>query len=373
MPTVAKPTVPRTPLSRALRSVLLALVCVSLPTGLFAGALLEPVPAPEWKVSEWINGDPGQLSGLRGKIVIIEFFQLWCPTCNSFSGPLIREWAEEYGARKDVVVVSIHTVFEGHDAQSSERLRGYVEQKGMKHPVGVDAYKVPGDRIPITMDRFETGGTPHVVIVDRQGDVVFSHFGPFDPTPVENFIERLIAQKKDKEGRSRSSSESNDRSSRPNSRRSRPTPPPKAPATPPPSEGGADDVQVEASGTYKISFEQTDKSCGELIPPMDILAEVTVYGDRIELRSTRPYLGLRTLKVPYDPQSGKFEGNIADGSREKGVNVELALAISGTLSPDSQPPELDYEFSVEKTGAEPGWECDIEGSGTGKLSIPRRR
>tara|TARA_B100000315_G_scaffold246047_1_gene272873 strand:- start:2344 stop:2538 length:195 start_codon:yes stop_codon:yes gene_type:complete len=38
-----------------------------------------PVPraAPEWSVSEWINSGALQLSDLRGKVVVIDFFQLW--------------------------------------------------------------------------------------------------------------------------------------------------------------------------------------------------------------------------------------------------------------------------------------------------------
>jgi len=38
-----------------------------------------PVPrvAPEWNVSEWINSSPLQLSDLKGKVVVVDFFQLW--------------------------------------------------------------------------------------------------------------------------------------------------------------------------------------------------------------------------------------------------------------------------------------------------------
>ena len=35
--------------------------------------------APEWAISEWINSNGLTLAGLRGKIVVIDFFQLWCP------------------------------------------------------------------------------------------------------------------------------------------------------------------------------------------------------------------------------------------------------------------------------------------------------
>jgi hypothetical protein len=33
--------------------------------------------APEWIISEWINGPGVTLGELKGRVVIVEFFQLW--------------------------------------------------------------------------------------------------------------------------------------------------------------------------------------------------------------------------------------------------------------------------------------------------------
>ena len=73
--------------------------------------------APEWAVSEWINGGGVTLDEFKGKVVIVEFFQLWCPGCNSFSIPLMKEWSSTFRneiASGDLMLLSIHTVFEGH-------------------------------------------------------------------------------------------------------------------------------------------------------------------------------------------------------------------------------------------------------------------
>ena len=157
-----------------------------------AGHLREPVPAPEWAVSEWLNGDPGSLADQRGRVVLIDFFQLWCPGCRRFSIPLFQRWDEKYGDRDDVLILSIHTVFEGHDQQTPERLREFIETWKITHPVGVDAYE-KGDETPTTMRRYRTGGTPHVVIIDKTGRIVFSHFGSFNETWAESFIDALLA------------------------------------------------------------------------------------------------------------------------------------------------------------------------------------
>lgn len=50
----------------------------------------------------------------------------------------------------------------------------------MEHPVGIDTYVAEGDEVPETIRRYRTGGTPHLVIVDKQGWQRFRHLGAFD-------------------------------------------------------------------------------------------------------------------------------------------------------------------------------------------------
>jgi cytochrome oxidase Cu insertion factor (SCO1/SenC/PrrC family) len=142
---------------------------------------------------------------LRGRVVVIDFFQLWCPGSNEFSVPLFKSWQDRFAGRDDVMLVSIETVFEGHDVQTPERLRAYVRESGLTHPVGIDAYAPDDPVIPVTMKRFGTEGTPQVVIVDKRGKIRFSHFGRFDPLVVEAFIERLTRESDRGDGTSPSS------------------------------------------------------------------------------------------------------------------------------------------------------------------------
>ena len=68
--------------------------------------------APEWDISEWLNTDqPLQLSGLRGRVVVIHAFQMLCPGCVSHGIPQATEIHNTF-ASDDLVVVGLHTVFE---------------------------------------------------------------------------------------------------------------------------------------------------------------------------------------------------------------------------------------------------------------------
>ena len=149
--------------------------------------------APEWVISEWINSEGFTLFDMRGKVVIIDFFQLWCPGCNKFSGPLMKKWKQKYGDRKDIQLVAIHTVFEGHSQQTPKILRQYVKEKNITYPVGVDD-QVSGQRLPETMIRYNTRGTPEMAIIDKEGKIRFQHFGSFNPSVVEKLIDTLLKE-----------------------------------------------------------------------------------------------------------------------------------------------------------------------------------
>ncbi|MBT3879869.1 MAG: TlpA family protein disulfide reductase [Candidatus Scalindua sp.] len=147
--------------------------------------------APEWVISEWINSNGLTLAGLRGKVVVIDFFQLWCPGCNKFSGPLMDKWNSKFSDRKDIQLVGIHTVFEGHSQQTPKRLRQYVKEKNITYPVGVDDH-VSSQRSPETMILYHTHGTPEMAIIDKKGKIRFQHFGSFNPDVVEKLINTLL-------------------------------------------------------------------------------------------------------------------------------------------------------------------------------------
>jgi len=153
--------------------------------------------APEWDISEWINSEPINLAGLRGKVVVIDFFQLWCPGCNSFSIPLMHHWEqvfEKQAGEGRIAFVSIHTVFEGHSFQTPKRLRRFLKKKGINHAVGIDRH-IDGNRLPETMRRYRTNGTPEIAIIDKHGIIRMQQFGGFDPDYGEKLIHRLLDEK----------------------------------------------------------------------------------------------------------------------------------------------------------------------------------
>lgn len=173
-----------------------ALAAVLTSSTAFAQGTLKK--APQWDIAEWLNSDGLSLDQLRGKVVVVDFFQMWCPGCKSFSMPLMEHWEKEVFSGEvegdQLVFVSIHTVFEGHAYQTPKRLRGFIKEKGITHPVGIDRHD-EGKRVPETMERYRTMGTPEMAIIDKRGNIRFQRFGYFKPEFGEALIRQLLDER----------------------------------------------------------------------------------------------------------------------------------------------------------------------------------
>lgn len=183
-----------------MRSFILALcflgVFAAQPASARPSSMQVPRAAPEWIISEWLNGEPTSLRDLRGKVVVVDFFQLWCPGCNAFSIPLLKRWEQVFAgpiAAGTLQIVSIHTVFEGHDYQNPDKLKNFLKRKKIRHLVGIDRH-APGERVPQTMRLFGTMGTPEMAFIDHTGTVRFQEFGGFAVERAETLLRRLLKE-----------------------------------------------------------------------------------------------------------------------------------------------------------------------------------
>ncbi len=149
---------------------------------------------PEWNVSRWFNTPlPLTLAGLRGKVVVIEAFQMLCPGCVTGSLPQARRVAALFP--KDVVqVVGLHTVFEHHEAMTPTSLEAFLYEYRINFPVGVDEAGPAGDPIPQTMRAYGMGGTPTLLLVDASGRLRSQVFGAHDDLVLGAEIATLIAE-----------------------------------------------------------------------------------------------------------------------------------------------------------------------------------
>ncbi len=132
--------------------------------------------APELITDQWFNTqEPVTLYGLRGRVVLIEAFQMLCPGCVSHALPQAQSIHRTFKP-EDVAVIGLHTVFEHHEAMTPTALEAFLHEYRIEFPVGVDAPSDPPG-IPQTMARYHMQGTPTTVLLDRMGRIRKMNFG----------------------------------------------------------------------------------------------------------------------------------------------------------------------------------------------------
>ena len=79
-------------------------------------------PAPDLKVSEWVQGGPISLKDYQGKVIVVEVFQVNCPGCFIYGLPEAIDTFQKY-KNNDVVVLGLATAFEDFEKNTLENLK----------------------------------------------------------------------------------------------------------------------------------------------------------------------------------------------------------------------------------------------------------
>jgi thiol-disulfide isomerase/thioredoxin len=132
----------------------------------------------------WLNSPPLAPAGLRGKVVLVNF---WTYTCVNWLRqlPYLRAWAEKYSGQ-GLVVIGVHTPEFGfeHDLVNVRRA---VQEMRVDYPVAVDNdYAIWG--------AFANHYWPALYFADAQGNIRHHHYGEGEYQQSEMVIQRLLAE-----------------------------------------------------------------------------------------------------------------------------------------------------------------------------------
>jgi len=141
-------------------------------------------PAPSAPSTEWINSSPLTMSGLRGKVVLIDFWEYTCINCiRTFAEN--KKWYERY--HKFVFeIVGVHDP-EFDIAYSPENVRVAVKRFGLTYPVVVDG----GFQI---WKAYNNSTWPNRFLIDAKGFVRFSRPGEGGDSAFEHAIQQLLQE-----------------------------------------------------------------------------------------------------------------------------------------------------------------------------------
>ena len=132
----------------------------------------------------WLNSPPLTAAGLRGKVVLVDF---WTYTCVNWLRqlPYVRAWAEKYSSH-GLVVIGVHTP-EFSFEHNADNVRRAVQDMRVTYPVAIDNdYAV--------WLAFGNHYWPALYFADARGRIRNHHFGEGEYGRSEMVIQQLLAE-----------------------------------------------------------------------------------------------------------------------------------------------------------------------------------
>jgi cytochrome c biogenesis protein CcdA/thiol-disulfide isomerase/thioredoxin len=142
-------------------------------------------PAPELiDTGAWHNSEPLTIEGLKGKVVLVDFWTYSCINCiRTF--PYMRDYWEKY-KDKPFVLLGVHTpefVFE----KSEQNVADAIERNNL-------AYPIVQDNDYGTWRAFANRYWPAKYLIDAKGNIRYTHFGEGEYEETDLAIQTLLAE-----------------------------------------------------------------------------------------------------------------------------------------------------------------------------------
>ncbi|MGM0530205.1 MAG: TlpA family protein disulfide reductase [Bacteroidota bacterium] len=110
------------------------------------------------------SGEEFSIKALQGKVVLLNFFATWCPTCMKEMPALQNQIWQKYRDNEDFFLVSI-----GRE-QNMTKMKDFKKEKGYNFHFAPDTGRV-------IYGKFADKFIPRNVVVDEQGNIVYQNTG----------------------------------------------------------------------------------------------------------------------------------------------------------------------------------------------------
>jgi len=141
--------------------------------------------APEFTgINNWLNSAPLTQKQLRGKVVLVDFWTYDCINCIR-TLPYVKSWHEKY-KDQGLVVVGVHTP-EYPFERKTENVAAAIKRFGITYPVAQDNQYG-------TWRAYSNQYWPAAYLIDKQGRIVYTHFGEGNYDVTEAKIRELLAK-----------------------------------------------------------------------------------------------------------------------------------------------------------------------------------
>jgi len=134
--------------------------------------------------TDWLNSQPLTASGLRGNVILIDF---WTYSCINWLRqlPYVRAWADKY-KDQGLVVIGVHSP-EFEFEKDVGNVRRAAKEMMVNYPIAVDSDHA-------IWRAFKNEYWPALYFVDAQGHIRHHHFGEGEYEQSEMIIQQLLAE-----------------------------------------------------------------------------------------------------------------------------------------------------------------------------------
>ena len=134
--------------------------------------------------TSWLNSEPLTPQGLRGRVVLVDF---WTYTCINWlrTLPYRRAWAAKY-AEAGLTVIGVHTPEFGFE-RDIDNVVARSRSFGVEYPIAIDSdYGV--------WTAFANHFWPALYIADAEGRIRYHHFGEGEYAMAEMVVQQLLIE-----------------------------------------------------------------------------------------------------------------------------------------------------------------------------------
>jgi thiol-disulfide isomerase/thioredoxin len=141
--------------------------------------------APELTgIDHWLNSDPLTIKSLKGKVVLIDFWTFSCINCIR-TLPYVTKWYDTY-KDQGFVIIGVHTpefAFE----KDTNNVADAIKHFNIHYPVAQDNEYG-------TWNAYNNQYWPAEYLIDKNGNIVYTHFGEGEYDHTENAIRQLLGE-----------------------------------------------------------------------------------------------------------------------------------------------------------------------------------